>query len=1050
MGKKNQNNQNRLEKLKEKVNALRQEVRGFGEDPEKGNTGAPHGSERDFRGIFENAPLGISYLDLKGRIEKTNQAFASMLGYTPEELTGITFDELTAKEDLPLSKRTFEELIEGNSAPRQIEKRYITREGRPLWVNASASLLEPEHEGESHVIVLVENIQARKMAEDKLEETLKEFSDFKYALDASSIVAITDAEGVIIYANDLFCRVSGYTREELIGAEHRIVNSGRHPRSFFKELWDTITAGEVWRGEVCNQAKDGTFYWVDTTIVPFLDSSDTPYQYIAIRKNITERKEAEEQLRTSEKRFRSIFENAAIGIGQVDHDGVVQKTNAKLREMLGYSEEFMRGIHFSDITHPDDLEKDNRLYAELMQGKRPSYQVEKRYIRQDGSILWGNVSVSLIRGKDDQPRYAIGLVEDITEKKEAEKALIRSEQRFRDVVEASGELVWESDTEYRFHYISSRVESILGFTREEIKGRTIFQFIPERERSRVLDRFDSIKTAGKSFRDFEIQMTSREGGIRWLKVSGTPYFDSRGVLKGYRGVAEDVTPEHEHMTQLRKAKKAAEIANRTKSEFLANVSHEIRTPLNSVLGFTNILAEIIADDQQQKYLEAISTSGQNLLNLLNDILDLSKIESGRLELEYNAVDLNQLFSEIQNIFSLKAEEQNLQLRSSIDHELPPALVLDEVRLRQVLINLVGNAIKFTDNGHVEVAITGHREGPEKSTYRLRFEVNDTGIGIPRDQQEHIFESFRQQSGQSNRKYGGTGLGLAISRRLVEKMGGEIGLRSTPGKGSTFYFDLPGVEISSIHPERHDLPEDFGNVVFETATVLVVDDVPLNNLLVREHLKRMGHKVLEASNGRQAVEMARAHLPDLILMDIKMPVMDGFEATRLIKNDPSTQHIPVIAHTASVLDSSAEQFSRLRFSGFLKKPLNKQELIDELKRFVPYHGAGNHSADSDKELDPEKWAATADAKLAGGDREALIDLLDGAWEAEWQRLRQTMVMGDAEKLARRMQQEGDRLGLSLLSDYGSRLKQKVDNFDIEELVKILALYPDVVKALKKVV
>lgn len=1050
MGSLNQKDQDRIEKLKDKVNALREEVREFRESEKTELDESAQDNEREFRGIFENAPLGISYLDLDGRIEKTNHAFASMLGYSPDELTGMTFDELTVKEDRPLSKKTFEELIEGVSYSRQIEKRYITRDGRQLWVNVSASFLEQKQEEESHVIVLVENIQARKMAEEKLEDTLKEFSDFKYALDASSIVAITDAKGVIIYANDLFCRVSGYHRSELIGSNHRIVNSGRHPKTFFKELWETISTGEVWRGEVCNQAKDGSVYWVDTTIVPFLDSSGKPYQYIAIRKNITERKEAEEKLRASEKRFRSIFENAAIGIGQVAPDGVVQKTNAKLREMLGYSAEFMRGIHFSDITHPDDIENDTKLYAELMRGKRPSYQVEKRYIRQDGSILWGNLSVSLIKGKDDRPRYAIGLVEDITEKKEAEKALIRSEQRFRDVVDASGELVWESDTEYRFHYLSSRVESILGYAPEEMEDRTIFQFIPEKIRKSARDRFEKVKAAEKGFRDIEVQMTSKAGKLRWLKVSGTPYFDTQGVLKGYRGVAGDVTPEHEHMTQLRKAKKAAEVANRTKSEFLANVSHEIRTPLNSVLGFTNILSEIISDTQQQKYLEAISTSGQNLLNLLNDILDLSKIESGRLELEYNAVDLNHLLNEILNIFSLKAEEQDLKLHVSIDKDLPDGLVLDEVRLRQVLINLVGNAIKFTDGGYVRLSVTGSLEEPVKSTYRLRFEVQDTGIGIPKDEQEHIFESFRQQSGQSNRKYGGTGLGLAISRRLVEKMDGKIGLESTPGEGSTFYFELPGVEVSSFHPERQELPEDYGSVVFDTATVLVVDDVPLNNLLVREHLKRMGHKVLEASNGRQAVDMARKHLPDLILMDIKMPVMDGFEATRKIKNDPSTQHIPVIAHTASVLDSSAEQFSRLRFSGFLKKPLNKQELIDELKRFVPYHGEERPEAETNVELDPMRWAAETDVKLGGGDRQALIALLEGTWKTEWQRLQQTMVMGDAEKLARHMQQEGERLGLSLLSDYGNRLKQKVDNFDIEELEKMLALYPTVAQALKKAV
>ena len=1048
MGEGKSNKSNRIKELKEKAKALKKEVRDL---PDKGaeiwSDRRTRRQEKEFRDIFENAPLGITYLDLNGRIERTNPAFASMLGYQRGELVGKTFEELTAQEDRKLSRDTFRELTVGKAGRRQIEKRYITRNGDSIWVNTSASLLEREGDQKPHVIVLVENIQARKIAEDKLDKTLKEVTDFKYALDASSIVAITDAEGTIIYANDLFCKTSGYSRKELIGTNHRIVNAGVHARSYFKKLWNTITAGQVWRGEICNRHKNGALYWVDTTIVPFLDAKGRPYQFVAIRRDITERKKAEEQLRNNEKRFRSIFENAAIGIGQVGLDGEIQRTNTRLREMLGYSDDFMRGIHFSDITHPDDIEKDTLLYRKLLEGNRDSYDDQIRYICKDGSILWGNVSFSLVRNSNREPLYAIGLIEDITAEKEAEKALRHSEQRFRDVVDASGEMIWESDPTYHFYYLSRRVHSILGYEPGEMKGRSIFSFIPEEEKKRIRQRFEKVKKAGESFRNVEVRMFHNDGSIRWLRVSGMPYFDTAGSLMGYRGVAADASSEHAYMNQLREAKNAAEIANRTKSEFLANVSHEIRTPLNAVLGFTNILSEIITDSQQQKYLEAISSSGQNLLNLLNDILDLSKIESGRLELEYNAVNMHQLFSEIQNIFTLKAEERDLLLLTTIGEQVPPALALDEVRLRQVLINLVGNAIKFTDSGQVTLSVKASPEGLDSPKYRLFFEVEDTGIGIPTDQQEHIFESFRQQSGQSNRKYGGTGLGLAISKRLVEKMGGQISLRSAPGAGSTFFFELPDIEVSSVRPELPDESAEFDHIVFDTATILVVDDVPLNNLLVREHLKRMGHKVLEASNGKDAVEIAQNKLPDLVLMDIKMPVMDGFEATRLLKDDPSTSHIPVIAHTASVLESSAEQFSKQRFNGFLKKPLNKQELINELKRFLPHHGMQVESAGKAKGFDPERWSGEGrEVKLATEDRESLLDNLHHDWTDRWKHLQQSLVMGDVEKLAKDFVREGSRLNLALLSDYGQHLKQKVDLFDIEELEKSLALFPLIVEKL----
>ncbi|MCP4216853.1 MAG: response regulator [bacterium] len=504
--------------------------------------------------------------------------------------------------------------------------------------------------------------------------------------------------------------------------------------------------------------------------------------------------------------------------------------------------------------------------------------------------------------------------------------------------------------------------------------------------------------------------------------------------------------------QEEKSRRSAEKANQAKSRFLADMSHEIRTPMNAILGFTNILKHEITSEKHKDYLEAVSSSGKTLMALINDILDLSKIEAGKMDLQLEAVNPRSILTEIKHLFTYKAKEKGLDLLLEIDSRLPDALELDGLRLRQVLMNLSGNAVKFTESGHVKISARCTAGCPVENSgagsMDIEFAVEDTGIGIPPEERKHIFQAFTQQAGQRTEKYGGTGLGLAISMRLVQLMKGEFSLDSRVGKGSTFAFTLKNVAVSTVSGEETVILES-GAVLFERTSVLVVDDNAVNRKLLKKYLDFPGIDVIEAENGADALEKAKGHRPGIVLMDKKMPVMDGCEAVRRMKADVELKDIPIIIITASALGEQRLEIKASGADGCLDKPVAKEELIMELKRFLPYttdETAGVESASKNEsqwsQVEPAPISAETAAKIP-----QLLELLKDDFSLRSQKLNKGLFFDDMEEFAGRVCRLGEEYGLDILSAWGEGLLKDIHSFDIKKIERTMATFPALIERLE---
>jgi signal transduction histidine kinase/DNA-binding NarL/FixJ family response regulator len=488
----------------------------------------------------------------------------------------------------------------------------------------------------------------------------------------------------------------------------------------------------------------------------------------------------------------------------------------------------------------------------------------------------------------------------------------------------------------------------------------------------------------------------------------------------------------------------AEQANRIKSEFLANMSHEIRTPMNAVLGYAELLATTGVDETQKGYIESIKSGGRALLTLINDVLDLSKIEAGRIELEFAYINTKAFFSEFEKIFFLKVSEKGLKFVLEISSGTPEGIYVDEARLRQIILNLAGNAIKFTNAGFVKLKV--FTQNPKQSVSKdnitdeyvdLIVEVEDTGIGISEDFQEEIFDPFTQEGG--HKKYGGTGLGLAITRKLLSLMNGTITFKSELGKGTTFKVDIPDVAVvrglEKIQTEIQFYPRE---IIFDKTNIIIADDYESNRKYIVDALKETKISVLEADDGESAYSLARELIPGLIIADINMPGMNGFELLDKLKQDEKLKHIPVIAYSASVMKDQKEKVRNSEFAGLLIKPVQITELFLELMKHLIYKSviAG----------EPELKGGEIDRAAGIMDLTQLIHSLETNYTEIWKTFSERQPINDIEEFGKNLVALGNNHNALLISEYGNEMVSAASSFNIKAVLKLLKKFPEIIKEL----
>jgi PAS domain S-box-containing protein len=749
----------------------------------------------------------------------------------------------------------------------------------------------------------------------------------------------------------------------------------------------------------------------------------------------------------------AIFNSANFSSIATDAKGVIQIFNVGAERMLGYAAtDVVNKITPADISDPKEvIARAKALSAELGTPITPGFEAlvfkasrgiediyELTYIRQDGSRFPAVVSVTALRDAEDLIIGYLLIGTDNTARKQIEEERMKLDQRLRDqqfytrsLIESHIDALMTTDPQGIITDVNKQMEALTGCTRDELIGAPFKNYFIDPDLAQA-----GIKLAlsEKKVTNYELTARARDGSETVVSYNATTFYDRDRRLQGVFAAARDVTERNQMDLALGVAKEAAEDANRAKSDFLARMSHEIRTPMNAIIGMADLLWDTPLSQEQRECVQIFRKAGGQLLGLINDILDLSKVESGQLLLECVEFDLGEVLSSTIDMMANRAQQKGLELTLHIDPEISTVLVGDPDRLRQVLINLIGNAIKFTEKGEVIVRVEPDPENSNASA--LRFAVCDTGIGLPEEAHESIFAPYAQVDTSTTRKFGGTGLGLAISRLIIELMQGRIWVESSIGTGSTFYFTAQfAAEPKSSNLVRASSVEDHSAAPARIVTaraealrILLAEDSSDNLVLIKSYLRTGGYEVEVACNGAVAVEMVTTGSYDLVLMDVQMPVMDGYSATRKIRQwetENQLAPVPILALTAHALPEEVIKSLDAGCTAHLTKPIRRAKLIDAIEQHAPVSGSDDAVVVSKDPVVASK--DTSLATLIPGfllNRRHDIDAIATALELS--------DYAKVKTLGHNMKGSGAGYGFARISEIGASLEQAAERRAAEEI------------------
>ncbi|MDH3326230.1 MAG: EAL domain-containing protein [Gammaproteobacteria bacterium] len=831
-------------------------------------------------------------------------------------LSDISFSELISiLSQMPSYSCThFAALPDNNSQCELIRSTNLTLLSTPT------NGLSPTQHFSSQISRLITTDRYSNISLPNLKKVLLRYNSMSEALNSHSIVSITDVAGNITFVNNKFCEISGYSREELIGNNHRIVKSGLHPDEFYKEMWHTILNGKTWHGIICNLGKSGKPYWVESSIIPMLDSNQQTYQYISVRTDITQIKLAEEEL-LKQKRA---MDNAQDGMCIINYEGHFTYLNNAFANIYEHdTTESLLNKHWNELYSHNELQyfKDE-IFPAIKNYKGWSGEIIGK--SKNGDEFVHSLSLSVL---DD--RSIICSVCDITTQKENERNIRINEDRLRRSQVYANIGTWDWDIQTGTLSWSEQIGPLFGY-QTEILETTYDNFlaaIHPGDRQNVINAVAACIENRDEY-NIEYRVVWPDGTIRYLLERGDVKRDKNGAPTNMLGVVQDITKRVELTKELISAKEDAEKANAAKTEFLSNMSHELRTPLNAIMGFSQLftLDNKLAPDLRENG-EEIYIAGKHLLELINEVLDLAKIETGNIELSLEQVPITKLLGECNTLSQPFAKQNNIQLQIT-PYITDTFVFADYMRLKQVILNLISNAIKYNSiNGSVSVTCT------QPNSEKFRINISDTGQGISDSQKENLFQPFNRL-GAENSGVEGTGIGLVITKRLVDLMNGTIGVDSNVNSGSTFWIDIPCKSDTKQHEGSLTLkPNKKEKSAFFGKKVLVAEDNPVNQKLILQQLKTIGLSSQIASNGIEAFELWQKNKYDLLLTDCHMPEMDGYQLTKKIRLEEEASNenhrTPIVALTANALKEDEEKCILIGMDDYIAKPVK----LNHLKKII---------------------------------------------------------------------------------------------------------------------
>jgi PAS domain S-box-containing protein len=870
--------------------------------------------------IFNVPAAGLLVVNGERIIAELSVGLSEMLGYLPGELIGQHVSVIHV--DQQHSEEFGTRYWSTTSSERVVSVEWPLRrkDGATIWCEVSGSAISPGNLSKG-VVWSIWNVTARKEAEQALRE-----SELRYkALHNASFGGITiHDKGIILDCNQGLSTISGYTYEELIGMDGLLLIA----ESARDLVRGNIRAGYEKPYEAMGLRKNGEEFPVR------LEARSIPYHGKEVRavefRDITELKQSEIALRESQQRYKLLVDNATDAIYLANMKGRILDVNPEAERQSGYSREELLTLTIVDIDAEETPENLASVFAELQKNGHAARETMHR--TKACGMRPIDLRISLI-DQEGTP-LVLGVARDITERKAMEKQLSDSAEKFRTVADLTHEWEYWRSPDGQMVWISPSCERITGYDVEAfMTDRMLVRSIihPE-DRGLFNGHIDKMDNQSTVPCDMDIRIIRKDGRVIWINHRCEATFSKAGTYLGRRASNRDITKRKRAEAAMLAAKEQAEAASRAKSEFLANMSHEIRTPLNGVLGMLHLIRTSEVSGAVESYAEMGIRAGQRLTSLLGDILDLSRIEAGRMPIESKPFALANIFTALAETFSPLHFSKRLALVSSTGPGVPAEVVGDEIRFRQVLFNLVGNAMKFSDKGTVRVEVSTLLPHPSGMA-RLLFTVSDTGLGIPDEKVSQICAPFTQVSGDFMRSHQGAGLGLTIAQKLIHVMGGTLTFDSVEGKGTTVYLMLPfGLPKPSAFPVAA-APK--GNAESQVPLhLLLVEDDEISRLSARLTLERMGHQVETANNGAEALAALRRSTFDCVLMDVQMDVLDGVEATRRIRSGDAgvlDAQVPIVAMTAYAMSGDREKFLEAGMNDYVAKPMHVEELKKALLR-----------------------------------------------------------------------------------------------------------------------